>query len=754
MRNRLYILSFFVFLISTAVGQVHYPIRTYTTVNPPAPWSLDGFVSMPGKLNLQVVVDDISLQEHPVKLRLSIKGNGIHIYTRPDYTPEPLYLDGGLTEILTGDDLSGLFNPQSLIFEGYSKNQYRHNGRLPEGVYRIGFDVLDYHRDVVISRSFPALVMMYLIQAPRLVTPRETEEIDPAMMPAVRFSWMTQGITNPLADVFYRFRIWEIRPDGRAAEEIIRSSRPLFQTETQQRFLLYDATLPALESGREYAWEVEAVDRAGEVLFKNDGKSEVSTFRYGQKCPVPSPYITGVTFNSASLRWNYDSSVGLYHILLRKEGEKQWEELTTSSATYKIPNLSEFTRYEIKVKSICDDCESDESDVVRFRTNRNVNYSCGTGSGNFDLSNRNPLPELHRFDTFKAADFLVEVESVEGGNGRFSGEGLLMVPYLNFVKFKVLFGDISINTDYQMIDGDVTFVFNEETGMVLSEDDFTKNPTQTPDYQDVDVEEALKEGTGRQVSVEGEVEDISIDGNEITVTTKDGKTQTILANADETVGISPSGGDQAYVADTSSGRVYSFPKQSSGSPGNVRSSVQSGVYGGNISFSPSKNQRYGLDDPDNGKEKPQAYFKRDKSGNLVSWKSLEAGMSDYIDMLVEGDLEADSLRYIRDSGFPVPASPVGGKKSARSLMLTGGMDGDRETLSVARSTRKTGNDSSEVLTEVGALGLATYGREDRYVKLISVHDARCPDNAGFVERELNRIYSPAIVNWHVSVGEN
>jgi hypothetical protein len=49
----------------------------------------------------------------------------------------------------------------------------------------------------------------------------------------------------------------------------------------------------------------------------------------------------------------------------------------------------------------------------------------------------------------------------------------MIVPYLNFLKFKVHFDNISLNTDYRMIGGEVFFVYDEETGMVLSEDDFT-----------------------------------------------------------------------------------------------------------------------------------------------------------------------------------------------------------------------------------------------------------------------------------------
>jgi hypothetical protein len=71
--------------------------------------------------------------------------------------------------------------------------------------------------------------------------------------------------------------------------------------------------------------------------------------------------------------------------------------------------------------------------------------------------------------------------------------------------------------------------------------------------------------------------------------------------------------------------------------------VQSGVYVGKVSFSSSADQRYGLDVPGTGRGKPEYYFDRDKSGSMVSWKSLEAGMVNYINISVEGDLEPHLL---------------------------------------------------------------------------------------------------------------
>jgi len=147
----------------------------------------------------------------------------------------------------------------------------------------------------------------------------------------------------------------------------------------------------------------------------------------------------------------------------------------------------------------------------------------------------------------------------------------MVVPYLNFLKFKVHFDNISINTDYRMTSGEVFFVYDEETGMFLSEDDFTPDSEQNPGYQEVNVEDALKDGTDHQVNIEGEVADITVEGNKVTITTTDVETQTVTASEGQTVGVSPSGGSQGYVADTSSRRVYSFPKKSSGSPNEVRS---------------------------------------------------------------------------------------------------------------------------------------------------------------------------------------
>lgn len=207
MRQFYIILSFILSLPLFASAQLHYPIRTTTIVTPPVPYTLDGFVSQPGRLMLHIMVDDITLSQYPVKLRLHIEGNGIRITTNPNTPQQPVYLDGGVVTQLTGPDLELFFNPSNLLFQGYSQSEYNRNGRLPEGVYRIRFEVLDYYRDFQVSSAIPAVAMLSLTGAPVLTFPANRSEVDIDMTPVLRFSWMAVFSAIPDALISYRFRL-------------------------------------------------------------------------------------------------------------------------------------------------------------------------------------------------------------------------------------------------------------------------------------------------------------------------------------------------------------------------------------------------------------------------------------------------------------------------------------------------------------------------------------------------------------------
>src|SRR5690554_4828447 len=558
----------------------------------------------------------------------------------------------------------------------------------------------------------------------------------------------------PDALIEYRFKLWQIRPDNRDPFEITKVTTPVYEVDLSETALLYDGSLPPLEKGARYVWQVTALDLSGNVLFKKDGNSDIATFRYGYECAAPSAVISKVSHNSVSVSWNSNSSIREYIVSYRKENDPEWQEVTTSNVGLTIDNLEHSVQYELYVRASCGDASSSNERLLRFKTDRFVDYSCGAGAPRISFENQDPLPALHRFDEFKAADFYIEVTEVSGSQGVFSGRGLASIPFLEFLKFEVSFNDITINTDRQMIDGHVVFLHEEETGKIPGRNMGVGGSQGAEGSQELSFEEALKEIADQKVTIDEEVADVSVSNGNVTVVTESGQTQSYLVGENQTLAIVTP--ESIVVVDQASGQVFQAPNTPPGSSSNVRTPSQSGIHGCLVTFRPSATQRLGFDAVGNDVVKPNSYFLRDRNGDAVPWKSLEAGNTDYVAMLTNGDCQADSLRFIRESGLLTPTTP--GRNNSLELLLTGGFQGQEERLTVARATTNHINDSTseEILTEAGVLGLVSYQRITRDVFLIPVNGASFPTAStqlSDIEKRLNEIYGSAVINWNVHFDE-
>ncbi len=753
--KKLTILLILLAITLVSKAQTVYPVRTYTVLTPPMPYTLSGFASEPGRMQLNINVDDVSLESYAVYFRLVIKGNGIKLHTKPTMYQEPFYLDGGMHEVLTGMDLEPLFNPKNLLFEGYSLREYERTGRLPEGVYQISVELWDYYHKINISQAMPGVAVMYLTRAPRLTFPTKDAEVDLISNPTLRFSWMGSIPNDPQTDPVYRFSLYEIRPEGRNPYEVVKVSPPIFTEDTKQPYLLYDMGMPPLENGMEYAWQVQSVDLEERARFQNDGLSEVYNFSYGQSCETPEVQITGVTTTTVQLKLSNNPNIQLYRVFYKTTDEQDWKSTETDVPTITLSGLKENSGYEIKVTALCGGEESDESNPVRCKTNLDVDYTCGKTPNNFDVSNTEPLQELHRFDFFKAADFSIEVIEAEGSNGRFSGKGLALVPYLGFVKFMVEFENIFINADRRMTEGSVQFIYDEESGMVVNLGKILNNDDDDDDENVVDADKSVEASTDVEIKVDGEITNIQISDSTVTVKTDSGKTETITVNKGQTVGITTEEGKTVYVADTGSGEVFTAPnpKRNKAKTSSVGTSAQTGEYGTTALFKPAKQQKYGFDAvPKSSNKKPDSYFNTNKSRDKIAWKSLATGRTDYLDVQIKGK-SSDTLRYIRSSGM---LAPFNKSKLGDQLLLTGIPEGEEETL-IAASIKKERIDSSkvnEILTEVGAIGLVSYQPIQKDVVLVSLNGAQCPTGTGAIKTALDKIYSPAIVSWNVKIDQH
>lgn len=442
----------------------NYPIRTQVIMQPPySPYLADYTEPGTNRFQLQIIAEDVSLVNYPVRLRLVIEGNNISIYTRPGYQPEPVYLQGGVPLVLTGAELAPYFEAQNLIFKGIDRNEFLREKRLPDGFYTIRFEVSDYNRDILLSNPNigQQAAWIMLNDPPLLNQPYNQDKIKPLPQQNVVFSWTPRHMGNPNAarNVEYEFTLVELIPADRNPNDAILSSIPVYRTTTTATQLVYGITEPALVLGRKYAWRVQAKERSGLNLFKNRGFSEVFVFQYGDACECPEN-ITHEIINpeKVKINWSYGEGTDEYKIFYRKKGSEQW--VTTPSTVLNYTTLRPLeaaTTYEYKLKASCAGVAEVESAVKTFATPPPMvleTGACGVLPPAFNPQTDSVYMNLHPGDTIRAYDFDAVVKTLEiYGDGYYGGTAIAELPFANRAKVKYKMDMVRLNAQKQMIEG-------------------------------------------------------------------------------------------------------------------------------------------------------------------------------------------------------------------------------------------------------------------------------------------------------------
>lgn len=462
------------FLLLPPLPAQVYPLQVTTTITPPYTPYLSDYVA-PGaqKLMVQVSVNDPTLENYQCRFRVTIEGLNITLRTKEHMVVPPVTLQGGgVPQIFYGEDLIDYFKADNLDFSGLSRNDYGRSGKLPEGVYRISIEVLDYHRGTVVSNKGATMVWMVLNDPPLLNLPRDgskVEAIDPVTIP---FSWTPRqtGSPNSAFSTEYTFRLVEVWPDGRNPNDAMLVSTPLYETTTNMNALVYGPAEPALIPGRTYAWQVQAkaVTMGAEPhdLFRNEGKSEVYTFRFGDEVGMPQNLRKeGGNTSTLTLRWE-PATEGVmpddYRIRYRPVGNDEWYEQSSRALWTTVTELTADTPYEVEVRAERGGYFSDYTDVqlVRTAAEERKAYTCGVQDIIPPVENTSPLQLLRPGDVIKCGDFSVVVSDAALQGNLFSGKGVMQVPFLNEASVWVNFSG-RINTDYRLILGEVASVYEQ-----------------------------------------------------------------------------------------------------------------------------------------------------------------------------------------------------------------------------------------------------------------------------------------------------
>ncbi|WP_161496035.1 fibronectin type III domain-containing protein [Zobellia sp. OII3] len=456
-----------------------FPVQVIPQVTPPAPIYFSDYAdasTLSSPLRVQIVLNDFEIANREIRLRTYFEGGGISFQSNDVVAgAEKHYLEGGVPLILTNVQLAPYFRFENI--SGISPNVY--GKAIPEGAYSFCFEVYDALTGNRLSQKSCATSVVFQNEPPFLVAPRNKSNLTETNPQNIVFQWTPRHIN--VSNVEYELSIVEIWDTQVDPQQAFLSSPPVFQVTTTATTYVYGPADPLFLSGKNYAWRVQAKAKQGveEIgLFKNQGYSEIYSFSYAGTCDLPigiNHEVKGST--NANIFWDdFATEVPEYTVRYRQknlEGAEWFTNKTTSNQTT-LWDLKPGTTYEYQVQKQCTVTGSDWSTAKEFTTfiadDEASVYDCGI-TPDFDVSNKEPLPSISSGEKFIAGDFPVNILTVSGSNGRFTGKGYVTIPYLNNIRVGVEFTNVLINTDKKLAEGTVVTTYDPSLKNILDVDE-------------------------------------------------------------------------------------------------------------------------------------------------------------------------------------------------------------------------------------------------------------------------------------------
>lgn len=291
-------------------------------------------------------------------LKMEISGNGFTIKSKQGLQSGVLVnLFRNVPLILTGIQLSELFNSDNLDFIGLDPNDFLNaGGRLPEGPVYFCFSVYDFNRQEVVSNKSCAIGYVSENMPPEILTPEEVVSFSTPQN--LFFSWQPRHVG--FFPVEYTLEIYEDNLDF-GNDVIVNTTAPFFTKTLPLTTYLYTELDPILKAGQSYLIRVQAKDIMGHAIFENNGWSEIQPLFIedagggDDNCPEPNNFgFTPLAENSVHLGW--DEAVGV----------SSWSIFSNEGDTILLPGNTNF--YDVSnllpnqpyVFTLCANCPNDQ----------------------------------------------------------------------------------------------------------------------------------------------------------------------------------------------------------------------------------------------------------------------------------------------------------------------------------------------------------------------------------------------------------
>ena len=509
-----------------------FPVTTQITLPVPHPLSLKDFSGANGQfsLKLKVQLHNIEISDRHFFVRLHLLNNhGLHIQTAPYAPIPPILLEGGFPTELSDLDLEPYFDPENLLFEGISKHQYLRQQQLPQGIYRIYFQVVESLSNKTINnpRAEQRIFPVVLGQPPLLIHPQDQAALPITEPPNILFQWMPRhlAIAGTAGHTTYRFRLVEMLDENISPYIQIHQDPPLLEVEQSATQLLYGIEYPPLLQNQLYAWRVEALvknpDGSIRPVIQNPEKSQVRTFRYVPPCPpVPPLQIAQEDLQNVSLYWVKQEPHQEYTLSYRMHPKnRNWNKVTTSNSSMLLSDLAQGTVYQYKLEAKCAFAPAPFPQVLTDTTlTMEQAQKIGGCDAPEDLTPKStiPLKKLLLQETFTTGAGRVHVtrlNSQHSEEGRYSGEGwMYFTPFLPpGAKLAVTFENIFINENRQHVGTEPVVAVRKKSRL-----DFFTQPTFIEDADPLVIE-----GQGSRVA--GTVTRANFQAGKLVLSTEEGK---------------------------------------------------------------------------------------------------------------------------------------------------------------------------------------------------------------------------------------
>jgi hypothetical protein len=714
-----------------------YPVHLTTQLVAPFSGYLPDYTNTgEEKLKILILFTDFSKPTYNIKLKISVQGQNINIQSKSFYFAGPFTVQPGVPLEISGSELYGLLNSQNLDFTGLTKTQYEQGKVLPEGFYTFCVTAYDYNNPIPIqvSNASCAQAWMVLSDPPFLNLPVCTSIITPTNPQQLTFAFtqMNMGSPNSAANTEYVFELWEIRPLGAIANNIVQTVPPIFSYTTNVTSINYGITEPPLLLGMQYAWRVTAVDITGRDLFKNQGRSQVCTFTYGNIFDGSNLNLNlhaqGVSQRQIKVWWDSLSVFTGYNLEFRKAGSGgNWYPVATSNSHVRILDLEPQTTYEFHVQGTSEEYTSSFSSNVNASTLPFPNYQCGEMPAPFNSAQFTPLTIANTTMIWQVGQFemkIIELQNPVSSIGMYSGLGKITMAY--GIKVNCRFTNVMVNSDQVLVQGKVEALTQGiDAWLNHSGVGTIQDGTSDPEVQ---VNSPLSTDSFKVNTNDGTV---SVGGNTYTYTPS-GET------------FEDSNGNIFIV--TADGQVIQAGTQGTGHGAVPEAKNIINTSKGKVVFKANATQLYGLDEYKHT-ELINYYLTvknvTDNTHPQVNWKSVMAQKYDVMDLdyQLNSGLKADSILFITGTGTIYKPQ---GSGNNRKLYIIGGQHGDVQELFACYKVKK------DSFINIAKINIVSYRNEQNKITLVPLGNNISIDKAT-LQKQLNDIYKQSVATWSVDV---